>query len=142
MPRVRLLHKIPVYLRKSDKDHTALMDDSLHEPIGQVRRPLKPIKLIAQISDGKTNDPKSASGGVVLESDGYLLFRTKDLRAKNTTVDVGDRVVQIGEDENARSVDYYITKLKYMGHYPGKKGASLVRAYYEDRHPSRQRGDW
>jgi len=118
------------------------MDDNLHEPIGQVRRQLKPIRLVAQIADGKTDDPRSSAGGVTLESDGYVLFLTKDLRKAGTTVDVGDRIVQIGEGVNERSVDYYVTKLKYLGHYPDKRGASLVRAYYEDRHPSRQRGDW
>ena len=132
-------HPITVFLRKADKEQTAVMDDDLHEPVGQVRRKLKPIKLVAQIADGKAKDPVASSGGVVEESDGYLLFRTKDLRTAKTTVERGDRIVQIGEKPNDREVDYYITKLKYMGHYPGKKGASLVRAYFEDREPSRHR---
>lgn len=139
MPRVRLIHPITVFLRKADKEQTAVMDDELHEPVGQVRRRLKPIKLTAQINDGKSNDATASSGGVVLESDGYLLFRTEDLRTARTSVEIGDRVVQVGEKPNDHEVDYYITKLKYMGHYPGKKGASLVRAYYEDREPSRHR---
>lgn len=139
MPRVKLIHPITVFLRKADKEQTAVMDDDLHEPVGQVRRKLKPIKLVAQIADGKTKDALPSSGGVILESDGYLLFRTKDLRGARTTVEIGDRVVQIGEKPNDHAVDYYITKLKYLGHYPNHKGASLVRAYYEDREPSRHR---
>jgi hypothetical protein len=139
MPKVRLLHPIPVFLRKSDKEQTAVMDDALHEPVGQVRRKLKPIKLVAQINDGKSQDARASSGGVVLESDGYLLFRTEDLRKARTTVEVGDSVVKIGESPNDHEVDYYIIRLKYMGHYPGQKGANLVRAYYEDREPSRHR---
>jgi hypothetical protein len=139
MPRVRLLHPVAVYLRKSDKEQTAVMDDRLHEPVGQVRRDRKPIKLVAQINDGRTKDPAASSGGVVESSDGYLLFRTKDLRAARVEVERGDRIVQIGDPPNDHEVDYYITKLKYMGHYPDKSGASLVRAYYEDREPSRHR---
>lgn len=139
MPSVKLIHPITVYLRKSDKQQTAVMDDVLHEPVGQVRRELKPIKLVAQIADGKTDDAMASSGGSILESDGYLLFRTKDLREASTTVEIGDRVVQIGEVPNDHEVDYYIVRLKYMGHYPSHKGSSLVRAYYEDREPSRHR---
>lgn len=139
MPRVKLIHPITVYLRKADKDQTAVMDDGLHEPVGQVRRKRKPIRLVAQVNDGRTNDPIASSGGVVENSDGYLLFRTKDLRVARTSVERGDRIVQIGESPNDHAVDYYIVKLKYLGHYPDKKGASLVRAYYEDREPSRHR---
>lgn len=140
MPRVRLIHPIPVYLRKSDKQQTAVMDDALHEPVGQVRRKLEPVRLVAQIADGKTEDAMASPGGVTLEGGGYLLFRTRDLRTAKTTVEIGDRVVQIGNAPNDHEVDYYIIRLKYMGHYPDKKGASLVRAYYEDREPSRHRG--
>lgn len=137
MPPVRLLHPIQVLLRKAEPSRTAAQDPVLKEPIGQVRRNRKPIRLLAQISDGKTNDPVATAGGVNEDSDGYLLFRTQDLRREGVTVERGDRVVQIGSDENAKDVDYYITKLKYMGHYPNHKGPSLVRAYYADRQPSR-----
>jgi hypothetical protein len=141
MPRVRLLHPITIFIRKAELENTAIMDDNLHEPIGQIRRKQKPIKLKAQHTSNAADNPKASMGGVVEESDGNLLFRTSELRDAKATVDRGDRVVQIGEGDNAITVDYYITKLKYLGHYPGNKGSTLLKAFYEDRHPSRQRGD-
>jgi len=137
----RLLHPIPVWLRKADREFTAAYDHNLREPVGQVRREQKPIKLVAQISVGNADDPKASQGGVVEDSDGYLLFLTRDLKRAKVEVDRGDRVIKIGEGDNEREVDYYITKLKWMGHYPHAGGPTMVRAYFEDRHPSHQRGD-
>jgi hypothetical protein len=140
MPKVRLLHPVVVFLRKADRENTALMDDALHEPVGQVRRAQKPIKLRAQIKDGKTEDARPSFGGVVMESDGYLLFLLKDLNRDHIMIEIGDRVVQIGEGANARETDLYVVKLQHLGHYPGS-GPNLLKAFFEDRHPSRQRGD-
>lgn len=141
MPLPRLIHPIPVWLRKEDRTFTAVYDNNLKEPVGQARRPQKPIKLVAQIFVGNTDNPMPSEGGVIERSDGYLLFRTSDLRDLKVEVDRGDRVVKIGDGDNAREVDYYITKLKWMGHYSWAGGPTLLRAYFEDRHPSHQRGD-
>lgn len=139
MSNPRLLHPIPVYVRKKDTDFTAVYDHNLKEPIGQVRREQKPVKLVAQIQEGLTNRARAELGGVSENSDGYVLFRTSDLRDKRIEIERGDRIVQIGEEPNERETDYYVISLKYMGHYQSAKGATLLRAYYEDRQPSRVR---
>jgi hypothetical protein len=139
MPIPRLIHPIPVFLRKADREQTALMDDNLNEPVGQVRREQTPIKLMAQHGNVKDSAAMATEGGVNEKSDGYLLFLTADLNAARVTIERGDRVVQIGDGDVGREVDFYIVKLKYMGHYPRQRGPTLVRAYYEDRHPSRLR---
>lgn len=139
MPNPRLIHPIPVYIRQKDVDYTAAYDHNLREPIGQVRREQKPVRLVAQIQEGLTDRARAEIGGVSENSDGYILFRTSDLYDKRFDIQRGDRIVQIGEGRNQRNVDYYIVALKYMGHYQSAKGATLVRAYYEDRHPSRLR---
>lgn len=140
MPRPRLLHPVPVYIRKIDRDETAVMDHNLHEPVGQVRRPQKPLRLICQHQPNIKDRPAAAPGGAMEESDGYVLFRTQDLRLWKVTVERGDRIVQMGDPPNDYEVDYYITRTKPMGHYPSARGSTLLRCYYEDRHPSRQRG--
>jgi len=136
-----LIHPIPVFIRKLERSLTAIQDDDLHEPLGQARRESKPIKLYAQIQTSDTDAPVVSEGGVVEKTDGYCLFRTADLRLARFEVERGDRIVQIGEAPNAREVDLYITKIRPMGHYPSASGHTLIRAYFEDRKPSRQRGD-
>lgn len=134
-----LLHPIPVYLSRVEKDFTALQDANLHEPIGQVKRPQAPTKLYAQISWGMDKRISQGEGGALLDSDGYLLFRTSDLRDKYITLQIGDRIAQIGEEKAKQNVDLYLIAFKWMGHYPDQQGASLVKAYFEDRSPSRQK---
>lgn len=133
----RLIHPITVFLRKADKKFTAVMDDRLNEPVGQVRRQDKPKKLVAQIHRGKVTTT-SSEGGVTLEADGYLLFRTLDLRRENYEVEMGDLITQIGEEPNEEEVDFYVVKLQPLGHYPRARGNTMVRAYFQDRQPSRR----
>jgi hypothetical protein len=137
--RPSLIHPIPVYLRQIDRKLTAVQDDNLHEPVGQVRRPPAPVRLYAQVSWGRDKDQEQAEGGRAGSADGYLLFRTSDLRAARVVLDVGDRVTQIGDGTAAQETDLYLVGFKWMGHYQDQHGASLVRAYFEDRTPSRVR---
>jgi hypothetical protein len=132
-----LIHPVPVFLRKAEKALTAVQDDNLHEPVGQVRRQQAPTRFLAQVSWGKDQRQDQVAGGAASASDGYLLFRPADLRGRHFEIEVGDCIVQIGEGNAARSTDLYVVALTWMGHYPDQNGASLVRAYFEDRSPSR-----
>lgn len=135
-----LLHKTPVYIRQIDRKFTAGYDDNLHEPVGQARREKKPIRLEAQVKIGDTSAPKASAGGVVEDSEGYCLFRVFDLKNAGITLDRGDRIVQIGDGNGKRMTDYYLTKFVYLGHYANHGGPTLIKAFFEDRKPSRQRG--
>jgi hypothetical protein len=138
MPIPTLIHPISVYLRKSDKTNTAVMDSLLHEPVGQVRRETS-IKLRAQVLWGLDHTQQPSDMTVAASSDGYLLFLTADLVAAHVTLNIGDRIIKIGEGAVALDVDLYIVSFRWMGHYPGQRGPTLVRAYFADRSPSRQR---
>lgn len=138
MRRPRLLHPIPVFLRKAQRTLTAIYDENLREPVGQVQRQQVPIQLSAQIGKPRVM-PMSADGGVIEHADGYLLFRTYDLREADTSVERGDQVVQIGVSPNDRIVDYFITKIEYLGHNQNYGGPTLLKAFYEDRQPSQQK---
>jgi hypothetical protein len=137
----RLIHPIPVYLRQIDRDETPEYDENLREPIGQVERELDPIRLMAQIKHEKQKDPISTSSGVVLESDGYLLFRTVDLRTAGVVIARGDRIVQMGDPPNDIETDYYILGFVPIVHLPRGRGSMMRKAMFEDREPSRRRGD-
>lgn len=141
MPTPRLLHPIPVWIRKADRKFTAAFDENFGEPVGQVRRKQKPIKLRAQLKIKDTDDPNQLGHGVAERSVGYMLFLTSDLKRAQVTIDRGDRIVQLGEDPNGREVDYYVTKLQWRGHYPEHGGPTLLKAWFMDRQPSRLRED-
>lgn len=141
MPLPNLIHPVPVYIRQIDRTFTAVQDANLHEPIGQARRFQKPKKLRAQVRIQDTDAPNSSEGGVVEGSNGYLLFLTRDLKRERVTIQRGDRVVQIGDGDDARETDYYLTKMQWRGHYPNHKGPTMLKAFFRDRKPSRQRGD-
>ncbi|KKN36508.1 hypothetical protein LCGC14_0772940 [marine sediment metagenome] len=136
MPTPRLLHPVPVELRKKDVART-IMDDNYSEPVGQVHRKQKPVKLVAQHMIKKEKMAVATEGGVQEESDGYLLFRTSDLRDKKCDVERGDRIVSMGGSKNQRTTNFYIVKLQFIGHYPEHGGATLLKAFYQDRQPSR-----
>jgi hypothetical protein len=137
----RLLHPVPVFIRKKDVEFTAAYDHNLHEPIGQVRREQKPIRLMAQVRINDTDAAQATQGPITETSTGYLLFLTRDLDDARITIERGDQIVQIGEDDFAREVDYYIIKTQWRGHYPRAKGPTLMKAFFEDRHPSRLTND-
>ncbi len=114
------------------------MDPLLHEPVGQVKR-FPRLKLYAQVQWGLDKSLRASEMTVTEACDGYLLFLTASLVAERATVVPGDRIVQIGEGPLEQEVDLYIVSLKWMGHYPDQKGPTLLRAYFSDRTPSRQR---
>lgn len=134
-----LLNPVPVYLRKKQVEQTALYDPNLTEPVGQVARPQAPVRLLAQVSSKGEDDPQPDAGGIVQRSDGYLVFRTADLRAARITIEDGDQIVRIGDGAYGRDVNYYVTRLAHRGHYSDAAGATLLKAYYQDRQPSRSK---
>ena len=141
MPSPRLLHPIPILIRQIDRKFTPKYDNRLKEPIGQSPRLLKPVKLRAQMKIGRTDDAQATGLGIEEKSDGYALFLVADLKRVRITINRGDRIVQIGEGVSKREVDFYIVKFEFRGHYPSARGHTLIKAHFQDRHPSRQRGD-
>lgn len=138
MPTPHLIHPVPVFLRKADKANSPVMDPLLHEPVGQVRRE-STIRLLAQVSWGLDQSQQPSEMTVGDTADGYLLFRTLELAAARVQIKPGDRIVKIGEGPVEQVTDLYIVSLKWMGHYPEHGGPTLLRAYFADRSPSRQR---
>ena len=141
MPTPRLIHPVPIFIRQIERSLTP-QDDDAREPVGQVYRNQKPIKLMGQVRYlDATDAPAATPGGVIEHSSGYVLFRTLDLRARRIELQRGDRIVQIGEGALADEVDLYITQKPIRGHYPQHQGGTLQKFFFSDRKPSRQRGD-
>lgn len=135
----RLLHPILVSIRQIQRSNTPIMDTDLHEPVGQALRDQKPVQLYAQVKEMEDAGLQVSVGGRLENANGYLLFLTSDLHAQGISLQIGDRVVQVGEELNARFVDWYFVKFQHRGHYPSAKGATIVKAWFADRQPVKVR---
>lgn len=136
MPQPRLLHPVLCTIEQIDHNATILNDPLLKQPIGRVGR-ASSVQIYGQIADGNSKKVSMQEAGRTELYDGYVLFRTLDLQAANVTLQIGDRITEIGEGVNVRVQNLYIISLKYEGHYPSATGATLVKAFYQDRKSAR-----
>ena len=130
-----LIHPIRCVLRQTRKDVTAY-DEDAREAIQKVSRN-KDIVIQGQPRFNKgafgTERANFTAGGQQEDGSGYIVFRQFDLNTLCIDLQPGDQVVQIGW----MAVDFYIRRLQPTGHYTAALGASLVKAYIEDRSPTR-----
>ena len=130
---MRLYFAIEVEIHPADRVHTAVQDPDLKEPVGEVKRPSTPIKLLAQKGLGQDVKLTASEGGGLLHADGYLVFRRLDLDELEYLPAYGDRIAVIAGD----ATDYYIHKLTRRGHKNGRW--NLMKCWYSDQAPTRQR---
>ena len=127
-----LIHPIDVKIQQLSTAET-IYDEETREPIQKAARKAT-TTVKGQIQWGKSEDAQVAAGGVQMEADGYVLFRYADLKAKNITLELNDRFIKMGHVDT----DVYIVGLQPVGHYPDQNGPSLLKAYFQDRQPSKQ----
>lgn len=84
------------------------------------------VKWNMQMGDF-ANPVMTASGPDEREM-GYIICRTKDLKAKGKTLKRGDRINVMGQFEN---LNFYVLRIEYGSHYNGE--FKLVRAVFTDR---------
>lgn len=132
----RLLHPIAVEIEPLNRAES-IVDPDFQEPVQQASRGPR-VTAPAQVQWGLDEELRATLQGAEQGSDGYLLFRTIDLRALSVTLHQGDRFVSIGVGANKIDADLYVTALRYNGHYQDQGGATLVKAFFKDRFPSKQ----
>lgn len=95
------------------------------------------VQIPAQIHWNKNSAPIYNPSGVVQSSDGYILVRRADMRARNVVFKRGDKITQIGAGMNQDNMPnpLYITGEQPLGHTPGARGSELVKYMFEDRNP-------
>jgi hypothetical protein len=132
MPVPNLIHPVPIIVEQLGTSDT-LMDNDIREPIQQsVRAASKTVQ--GQVNWDESDGLRMAAGGNMPSSSGYVLFRFVDLDAKSIILKVNDRLLKIGH----AVTNVYITRFKLVGHYPDTGGATMVKAFFDDRTPSRQ----
>lgn len=133
----RLLHPVPVQIEPL-KRKQSLVDEDYREPVQDAARP-KLYVIPGQVKWGLDQKLRPMQAGPELESDGYIIFRRLDLkRVGIEDIQQNDRFVKIGQGVYAINVDLYVISVRLEGHYPSRGGATLVKAFFRDRMPSRQ----
>ena len=127
-----LLHPVPIVIEQLDQTNT-VYDEDYREPVMQASHATSKT-LPGQVKWGLDDELAMSVGGPSEKADGYVLFRYVDLNAQSVTLKQNDRFTKIGNVET----DVYIVSLKPIGHYPDAGGATMVKAFFSDRQPSRQ----
>lgn len=131
MPTPRLIHPIKITISQWSKVE-GIFDDEMREVVGQTTR-LPDVIVTGQVAWETKDQVVVEKNGMQLSSNGYILFRYIDLLAKNITLKEEDNIIKIGW----QTVDLYIVALTPTGYYPDQNGATMVKAYFTDRMPSR-----
>jgi len=132
-PSPNLLHPVPIIIQQIDISST-FHDEDFREPIQQSVRKAN-TTVNGQVKWGIDDSLAMSRGGVSEESAGYVLFRYADLTAASVTLRQNDRFIKIGNV----LTDVYILRLQPQGHYPSAGGATLIKAFFADRAPAKQR---
>lgn len=125
----RLLN--PTKVKIAQKNETKQQYDNLRRtPINVIAKDAEftidaQVKWNTQIGDFA--NPQVMQEGVDEREMGYLVLRTKDLKALNKTIKRGDRLIQI-EDQ---IVQFYILRVEFNSHYGGK--FKLMKIVFSDR---------
>ena len=135
--QARLLHPTAVEVEKLQRT-VAPMDPDYREPTQQAVRGPR-ITCPGQVQWGMDERLRATLTGAEQESEGYILFRRRDLRAVGLIeIEQGDRFTSLGSGPNKVDVDLYVVGLRYQVHYPDSRGAQMVKAFFKDRFPSKQ----
>lgn len=133
----RLIHPVQIEVEKIQRT-AAPMDLDYAEPIQQAVRGPR-IAAPGQVKWGMDERLRATLIGAEQESEGYIVFRRVDLRRVGLIeIAQNDRFTAIGTGPNRVEVDLYVIGLRYEGHYPDQGGATLVKAFFKDRFPSKQ----
>lgn len=138
MPTPSLIHPLPTYVRSVNTAAT-IQDTGYNEPVQNVTYDDE-FTVPGQWKWMSDKELAMQDMGAVESSTGYVLMRMADLRTLGKQIKRGDRIIGYGSGPGRISLDVYVTKLRYEGHYPDQQGPSLVKVYFADRSPERQGG--
>lgn len=133
----KLIHPLPTDVQPVDTGST-IQDDGYNEPVQTVAYG-ETYTVAGQWKWMSDKELRMQDIGAVEFSTGYVLFRLSDLRALSKEIKRGDRIIGYGTGVARISLDVYVTKLRYEGHYPDQAGPALVKAFFNDRAPERQK---
>jgi hypothetical protein len=139
MVKPNLLNAILVEFKQINRKDT-VWDDKKKQPSGVIVWE-KPFKTNAQIYFGKdkywsaataTPDPRSM-GGIVQESDGYVIVRKFDLQSVGKELKTGDIISGYGRTGENVKCELLLIGMKNAAHYADMGQCTLERWYFRER---------
>lgn len=130
-----LIHPLPTYVQSVETGET-IQDEGYNEPVQNVAYS-ETWTIPGSWKWTASDSLRMQETGAQESTSGYVLMRTRDLRAAGKTIKRGDRIIGYGAGAGKIDLDVYVTGLQYMGHYPDQQGPALVRVYFKDRQPER-----
>jgi hypothetical protein len=127
MTRPRLIHPVVVLLEPSVVSET-IYDEDAREPVQHLKRAVS-VEIPGQVNWGGSENMEMTEGGAVLSADGYVLFLKEDLDGVSVEIKVNDRIKKLGWN----TVDLYVVRTQWLGHYPDMGGATMIKAWFRDR---------
>jgi hypothetical protein len=137
MVQPRLLHPLPTDIQSVNTSAT-IQDDGYAEPVQTVRYETA-FTVPGQWRWLSDRELRMQDNGAAEYSTGYVLLLTRDLRAQSKQVKRGDRIAGYGSGVARVDLDVYVTKLRYEGHYPSQLGPAMLKVFFSDRQPERQK---
>lgn len=131
MPIPNLIHPIDVKIEQIDKASTFYDDDAREEIQIVGRNPT--ITLKGQVKWDFEVSLKPGKAGASEDASGYVLFRFLDLDDAGIEIKRGDRFVEFG----GRPANVYVVRTQPTATYDDVNGATLLKAFFSDREPSK-----
>lgn len=130
-----LIHPIDIDIEQISPA-TTIYDPDTREPIQQVARSAL-FTIKGQPRFRSQTSVNLERGGNRGDGNGYILFRIQDLNRAAVTINLNDKITRIG---HVTGVEFFVTKIEWIGHLPRHNGPSLLKAWFDDRDPSKQSG--
>lgn len=132
MNNPNLIHPVRVVIQQLS-NAGIVVDDDYRETL-QGGGHSAPITTRGQIKWGKDEGLELQRRGVSIDADGYVLFRTIDLRSAGiTAINLNDRFLSFGNGPNMLSAKVFVVHLEPVAHYGDAGGATMVKAWFKDR---------
>lgn len=135
MPLPNLIHPINCTLQVLDTANT-IFDPDAREPL-QASERLADVIVQGQPRWVSQKQLEAAGFGPSDAVRGYVLFRFIDLTnaIPPIALKINDRITLQG----SLADEVYIVRLEPTAHYPDQGGASMVKAWFTDRQPAKER---
>jgi hypothetical protein len=130
MPIPNLKHPVPINIESVDQGET-IYDDNHREPVQQ--------SVVTQINSvpGQIKwfkeEMEIDTGGRKVLATGYVLFRYVDLASHSLNLKFNCRFTKLGNE----SALVFVVGLTPIAHYPDQGGATMVKAFFNDRQPAK-----
>jgi hypothetical protein len=138
-----LLNPVSVQIQRLDKGATQT-NTRLRENVNIVKK-LPILTINAQIAyrksttSGGTKDSPNwegpmnvGLGGVIEQSEGYILVLIADIQSLDPQISRGDKIVKLGQFP----VEHYILGSRPAAHYSDQGGFTLMQIFFADRNPT------